>query len=249
MSRTVLSYVQTCLSVMDSDNVDDINDTVESLQVANALEQVYYETMNRQDWPHLNKALTLTAAADVNNPTQFAIGNDVKLINELIYNVSEAMPAEYVRRELHWLPFKDFLERFSSGEGDTDKQLITVGSGVQFYVSLNQWPHYWTTIDDTLVVMDGVNQTYESTLTSTKLTGTGIVLPAFAITNVFEVPVPKHMESLIQAELNRECFHYFKQTESVPDERKAQRQLAQARRNGSRTGRREHGRKPGHGRC
>lgn len=235
MAKTVLEYVQNCLSVMDSDNVDTINDTVESMQVANQLKEAYYELLARQDWPFMLKPLTLTANADVDAPTSFTIPDAIKLIEKLSYNASET--GGYVKRDLCYVEPSLFIDRCQASEDSATHQLVTLGSGVKFYVAIDRWPNIWTTFDDVTVVMDAVHQTYESTLTSAKLTGHGTVLPGFTVDDDFVPLVNSNMEPLLQAELNRQCFRYFKQVESVTDEQKARRQLARGRREASKADR------------
>lgn len=220
---------------MDSDNVDTINDTVESMQVANQLKEVYYELLARQDWPFMRKPITLTASADVDSPTSFTIPDAVKLIEQLSYNSSET--GGYVKRELCYVEPEAFLDRCQASEDSTDHQLVTLGDNVRFYVALNRWPAIWTSFDDLTVVMDAVHQTYDSTLQSTKLSGHGYVLPTFTVDDDFVPTIPSNMEPLLQAELNRQCFRYFKQVASETDESKANRQLARSRREASKTDR------------
>jgi len=231
MAKNVLAYVQACLNVMDSDQVDDNNDTSESLQVAEHLKEVYLELMNRQEWQHLHGAITLTAAADVNSPTQFAIPETVRYIDYLAYNTSEQ--GEYRRQELKYLEPECFVQRFANGEDATNKLLVTVGTKEQFYVTLDAWPMFWTSFDDQTIYMDAVHQDFDSTLVATKLSARGVIVPTFSVTNSHTPNIPLHMEPLLQAELNRECFKYFKQVESTSDEKKAKRQLARARRESS----------------
>lgn len=235
MAKTVLDYVQNCLSVMDSDNVDQINDTVEAMQVANQLKEVYYELLARQDWPFLRKPLTLVAAADTDNPTQFTIPDAVKIVESLNYNASET--GGYVKRDVCYVEPMEFVHRCQASEDATDYQLVTLGDNVRFYVATNRWPSIWTSFDDETVVMDAVHQTYDSTLVSSKLGGYGIVLPTFTVEDDFVPTIPSNMEPLLQAELNRQCFRYFKQVESTADEQKAQRQLARGRREASKSDR------------
>lgn len=235
MAKSVLEYVQACLSVMNSDEVDEINETTESIQVAELLKEVYYELLNREEWPWLHGPITLTAAGDTDNPTQFTIPATVKYIESLAYNVSES--TGFVRKELLWLPPSEFALKFATGEGISTKQLVTLGTQVNFYVSDDRWPTWWTTFDDATIVCDAFHSDYQSTLTSNKVSAFGVSIPTFDVTDEFTPDVPLHIEPLLQAELNREAFQYFKQTESVPDERKAQRQLARARREAARANR------------
>lgn len=220
---------------MDSDKVDSISDTEESMQVAEQLEEVYYELLARQDWPFLRKPLVLTALADVDSPTSYTIPDDVKLIERITYNVSET--GGYTKRELCYVEPETFLERCQASEDSADHQVVTLGNKVKFYVATNRWPSIWTSFDDTTVVMDAVHLDFETTLTTTKISGYGIVIPAFTVSDEFEPPLPSNMQPLLQAELNRQCFRYFKQVESVTDEQKAKRQLARGRREAGKTDR------------
>ena len=52
-TRTLLKYVQLIMSSMDSDEVDTYDETVESVQVADILEQTYFEIIDRRDWEYL----------------------------------------------------------------------------------------------------------------------------------------------------------------------------------------------------
>lgn len=228
MAKSVLKYVQRCLSVMDSDKVDSISDTEESSQIAEQLEEVYYELLARQDWPFLHKPLVLDGAGDVASPTSYTIPEAVKLIEQLSYNVSES--GGYIKRDLEYVDPMCFIERCQADEDSSDHLLVQLGNKVRFYVALNRWPSFWTSFDDTTVVMDAVHQTYDSTLTTAKLDGHGIVIPTFSVADAYEPGIPQNMEPLLQAELNRQCFRYFKQVESVTDEQKAKRQLARGRR-------------------
>jgi hypothetical protein len=53
MKMTLLEIVQSTLSSMDSDAVNNINDTIESTQVAEVAKEVYYELDDR-DWETLS---------------------------------------------------------------------------------------------------------------------------------------------------------------------------------------------------
>ena len=50
---TLLEIVQDILSDMDSDEVNSINDSVESLQVAQIVKTAYYNIVDGKDYPWL----------------------------------------------------------------------------------------------------------------------------------------------------------------------------------------------------
>lgn len=238
MAKTVLEYVQATLAAMSSDEVDTISDTTEAMDVANQLKETYYELLNRQDWPFLRKPLSLTAAASATTPTQFTIPENVKYIVDLKYNISEV--GSWKPRDLEYLEPQDFLSRFGNGETNSDMTLVSYGSLVKFFVNEQRWPQFWTSFDDSVIVMDAFNSNFESTLTSARIGAWGIVIPEFTISDSFVPLIPRGSEPLLQSELNRDCFHYDKQVESVTDERKAQRQLSHARRESSKVVRPNH---------
>ncbi len=234
--KTVLEYTQACLSTMDSDNVDDIADTVEAGQVANLLKDTYYELINRQEWEFLNGPISLVAAVDVADRTRFTVANTLRHLKALWYNVSNSGGTE--RRKLHYLEPVDFLDRFSGAEGD-NKQLVSLGSQLQFYVYTDRMPYFYTTFDDQSVHCEAVDLTIESTLQTQKVSAYGVAIPAFQVTNVFVPTLPEHMIPLLQASLNSAAHLYFKQQESAVDTARERRQLARARMENSKVAARE----------
>lgn len=66
---TLLQYVQNILSALNSDQVNSIGDTPESLQVAECVRTTYMNMLGRYDMPEHNQLINLTASNDVNIPT------------------------------------------------------------------------------------------------------------------------------------------------------------------------------------
>lgn len=50
---TLLDIVQDILSDMDSDTVNSITDSVESLQIAQIVKTTFFEIITEGEWPHL----------------------------------------------------------------------------------------------------------------------------------------------------------------------------------------------------
>lgn len=233
MPKSVLQYTQACLSAMNSDLVDAIADTSESMQVASLLEEVYAELMNREDWAFLFSPIALTGAGDSNFPTKFTIPENVRFIETVRYDIA-GLTGEYKPREMLYLHPEEFVQRYGNLPDRSETNLVTLGNQIKFYVYNNRQPSVWTSFDDLTIYMDGVNTSITSTLTSGRVSAWGVINPSFSVTDGFVPLIPTQMEPLLQAELNRQAFEYFKQTNSKTDEAKAQRQLAQARRRDSR---------------
>ena len=64
MKYTLLQLVQTIASSMDSDEVNSISDSTESLQIANIVRSVYYDLINRAKLPEHFTLVTLEASVD-----------------------------------------------------------------------------------------------------------------------------------------------------------------------------------------
>lgn len=226
--KTVLEYVQACLSTMDSDQVDAIDEVAESMQVANLLPDLYYELLNRQEWEFLKGPVTLTASSDIAHPTQFTAPAGLRRLHQVWYNVAE--DGTLSRRELKFLEPADFLRRAGGG---ANKQLVTDGQQLQYYVATDRHPAFWTTFDDVTVVCDAVKTDVESTLVSSKVSAYGVAFPEFQVTDDFVPVLPEHMVPLLQATLNAASHRYFKQQASLVDESREQRQLSQAQKRNS----------------
>lgn len=235
MAKTLLDYVQTCLSAMESDNVDTVNDTTEALDTAKLLKEVYYELLAREDWPFLKRAITLTAVADTATPTSFTIPETIKMVEELSYNISEI--GSYKRRPLQYMEPRCFIAHCQSSETATNAQLVELGSSIKLWVRNDQWPMFYTSFTNDDVVMDSFHSDFESTLTTAKLQGFGVAIPSFTVDDTFTPDIPLNMEPLLQASLNTAAFRYFKQVVSEGDTEKERRQMARGRREASKVDR------------
>lgn len=230
--KTVLQYVQACLSTMDSDDVDAIAETEEATQIANLLADVYAELINRQDWEFLKRPITLTAAGDSAKPTLFNVPVGVRELRKVWYNIS-SLPGGLNRRELKRLEPEDFLERYGSGEPGGNRILVQAGQQLQFTVRNDKAPEFYTTFDDRSLWCDSYDLTVETSLVSSKVSAYGVVVPVFEVTDNHVPDLPENMVPLLQSTLNGVSHLYFKQQASPPDEARALRQMAQARRKNS----------------
>lgn len=235
MAKTVLQYVQACLSTMDSDSVTTISGTVESQQIADCLFDTYYELLNREEWDWLHGPIQLVQVGSALTPTSFTIPPLVRQLKYISYNIDET-GTSYTADEILYVPPEEFLRRYgNSTVGTGTQQLVTLGSQLKFFVTNNQQPKYWTTFDDTTIVMDAYKIAVDPTfLLTTKITCLGVQNPSFTVADSFVPVMPEHMIPLLQHELNAASHIYFKQAVSKVDEKKATRQMAQARRKGAR---------------
>jgi hypothetical protein len=69
MKYTLLQLTQSILSALNSDQVNSISDTVESLQVAECIRTSYFNMLGRYDLPEHNQLLNLMASGNASMPT------------------------------------------------------------------------------------------------------------------------------------------------------------------------------------
>lgn len=92
MKRTLLDYTQSILSSLNSDQVNSISDTVESLQVAEILRTKYYDILGRAELPEHERLFQLTPSGDPTKPVlMFRPNEGVAKLNFIQYFNSNTM--------------------------------------------------------------------------------------------------------------------------------------------------------------
>jgi len=226
MAKTVIEYVQYCLTTMDSDQVDAIAETEESMQVAELLKEVYYEFINRDDWPWLERGLQVAGAGDTTNPTKLILPDNVKDVLQLRYKREDGK-----LQQIKYLAPSTFLDHYGNGQNRDSDLEVQVQPGLTVFVGTEKDPDFWTSFDDDIVICNSYNSDRETTLNGSNVSSWGSFIPEFQVSDLFEPTIPRHLEPTLQAHLNEAAHIYYKQQESSPDQQRALRQMSQARRN------------------
>lgn len=225
MQMTLLDIVQDILSDMSSDNVNSINDTEESLQVARIVRTTYFEIISSADWPHLKEVFQLTALGDTNKPTHMRLPTNVSKIETVRYNKSTTGTVEW--SDVMYVDPEYFLERVSMlDSSSSSNKVVTDISGVQFVVSKVDMPAIWTSFDDDYVVFNAYDSTVDSTLQQAKTLCTGYREATFTLTDSFVPDLPAKTFSLLLAEAKSTCFNALKQQPNAKEEQRVRRQRA-----------------------
>lgn len=85
MRMTLLEMTQNILSALNSDQVNSIGDSPESLQVAEAIKTTYFNMLGRYDMPEHNQLFNLEAANDPSQPVMMFVPDGVTRIEWLDY--------------------------------------------------------------------------------------------------------------------------------------------------------------------
>lgn len=230
MKKTVLEYVQGALSVMDSDNVDSIDDTVESVQVADQLVDTYYEFINRK-WPWLERPIRLQAGADPDQPTKLFLLDTVRTLKSVRYN-TEAVGDDPNFVTLTYLEPEEFITK-RPVRGGTTNFINCDESGFVYRVYTDTRPTYYTSFDDESIVLDAYDSSLNTTVEPSRVSCFGEVIPTFTLEDNFVPDLPAAYVPLMQSLLNKAAMEYYKQQGSQTDNERITRQMGQLRREGS----------------
>lgn len=201
---TLLEMTQNILESMESDPANSIDDTEESIMVANIIRITFFDMMASREWPFLYSLTTLTALADVNNPTKFDIPDTINRVVWMKYN----------DEDVTYMAPKDFYEMIKA----RDTSLANVDANG--YIT-DRDPLYWTTYDDQRIEMDSYDQATESTLQQSNLTAYCVTAPSWTHTDAFTPAIPEKMFSTLLAEAKAVAFLQVKQMRNPVHEQRA----------------------------
>jgi len=211
--QTLLDITQDILSDMESDEVNSITDTVESLQVAQIIKSTYYNIVDGLEWPWLKSLYTLTGLGDVTKPSHVQIP---ELVIEVLW-------VKYNKRTS-----TDTFDRFSTVTYKTPSEftalceqrlsdaptvtVVTDPSGLSLNILNNTAPTYYTSFDDNYIVFDSFDSAVDSTLQTSKTQCFGKRHPAFTLSDTFTPDLPVQMFTYLLNEAKATCFSTLKQT-------------------------------------
>lgn len=210
MSRkTLLDMTQNILNAMDSDEVDSIGDTVESLQVAEVIRETYEYITVGLDIPGRAGIIKLDASGDVDLPNHMTVPADVERIEWIRYN---GEPIEYKDPQ-------SFVV-YVAGRG-TGTEVTTIEN---LAIYNDRDPLFYTSFDDDTIVFDAYDLETESTLQQSKTLCWGQRSLAFLMEDTFVPALPLDMFPRLLAEAKAACFVNYKQVSNSNEERRARNQ-------------------------
>lgn len=214
---TLLEIVQDILSDLSSDEVNSITDTIESMQVAQIVSTTYAHIIDGRDWPHLYKLFQVTSWADSAYPTYFTLPEKVDTLLWIKYDKKKVVYKDPIA----------FIELLDSRINATNKTDIIDQSGITLYVYNDRNPSYWTSFDDTTIVMDAYDSSVDTTLQTQKTECYGKELPVFTLADSFVPNLPAQMFSYLVAEAKAHASLVLQQ---APDSKAQEYSVTQRRR-------------------
>lgn len=218
MKMSLLEMVQDILSAMESDEVNSIADTVESLQVAQEIKTTYHDLMSTFDFPSHEGLISLEPSNDSDNPTTFRLPDNVKQIKWITYNNGSIEAPNYV--EVHYQEPEEFF-RYGSLYNAGQSSIQLVG---RFYVFTDRHPTHWTTFDNQTLLFNGFNASVDTTLQESKVVCWGQTFRTFELEDSFVPDLDIALFPLLLSEAKKSCFVNFKGVGNANEERRARRQ-------------------------
>lgn len=225
MKMSLIEIVQDILNDMDSDEVNSIDDTQESAQVAQIVKSTYFALISNRNWPHLKKGISLEAPGTTATPTHMKLSDNVKELSFINYNKARDGETRKKYQSVSWVEPDDFLRatnRRNSDEANID--IIIDPSGIELLIRNDQAPTYYTSFNDTHVVFDSYDSSVDDTLQESKVQAQGYVNPIWLPEDDFIPDLPEEAFTLLLEEAKSRASLKLKQTQDVKAEQEAGRQ-------------------------
>jgi len=209
---TLLEMTQDILSDMDSDEVNSINDSVESLQVAQIIKTTYYNIIDGRDYDFLYELFQLEPSGDSSKPTHMKLPENIIDLKYIKYNTRKLADTKDKYLKIKYLNPEDFMEVVDKRDSSkTNVTVVTDTTGISINVINNKAPQYFTSFDDEYVVFDSYDSQVDSTLTNSKSQCHGKRSVAFTLSDSFTPDLPVQMFSYLLSEAKSVAFVTLKQ--------------------------------------
>jgi len=226
MKYTLLDMTQKILSSMDSDEVNDINDTVESQQVVSIIQTCFDEIISRLDLPENFTLFELNASGNSAQPTVMYLPSDIDTLLWIKYNKSTLTLTQPDWRPVYYKPLEEFLDlviQLDTTQSNVFSYTVQRGSTdtIELYGTKDMAPSYYTSFDDHTILFDSYDATVDTTLQKNKTTCYGQKITTFVASNSFVFPIDSDQYTILFNEAKALAFAELKQTQHVKAEKKA----------------------------
>lgn len=222
---TLLDMVQKVLSATDSDSVNSIADTVESMQVVDIIEDAFYNMITNHQIPEHDKLAKLEPLSDADFPNYLKLPSRVTRVMSVRYDKS-ITAGELNYGEVHYLDPEEFLRRVISRHASDDniQTVEDIANGVKLMIYNDRHPHYWTSFDDEHMVFDSFNNTQDSTLQAQKTMVVIKQLPGFTREDTFIPDIDDNLFPTLLNEAKSWAYVQHKQVAHPKAEQNARKQ-------------------------
>lgn len=238
MKYTLLEIVQNTLSSLGSDEVNSINDTTESAQIALIARSVFYDMASELALPEHCSIFQLLPTTDATKPTVMYRPDTAHSVNWIKYNVATVASPNDNFKELLYLPLNNFLNIVQLLKIDSTNVVhfplnVNINDAITFYARNDIAPTYFTTFNDNTIVFDAYDSAVDSTLQKSKTQAFGGVSNIFTMSDSFTPPFDEQVFSLYVNEVKSLAWVELKEVPHGKAEQAVKRQRAALQRSKS----------------
>ena len=219
---TLIEIVQNILSAMDSDEVNSFGDTVEAVQVADIVQETFYEIIGGLEEPHRSNSFRLESLSNVDKPNYLKLPGSVKDVEALYYDKQKSSKVTW--EEVTYLVPSEFVKLSLQQSTGSDVTAIIDFSGATHYIINNANPTYYTSFDDEYLIFNAWDNDVESTLQEHKSLALGTEMPSFTMEDTFIPDLPADYFPLLLSEAKQSAFVNLKQVSNSIEDRRSRRQ-------------------------
>lgn len=225
--------VQILLAALDSDEVNSIDDTVESNQLALLLRSCFYDLATDLQLPEHEGIFQLISSTDSSKPVIMTVPTSVCTVHQMRYDVRTADEVFANWRELVYLPLNEFVDQqnqLRTQDSSTSVQEVLINSGPvstqthRILCRTDTSPTYFTTYDDSHVILDSYDSTLESTLQGHKTQCFGSLYPTFELSNTYVPALDPTQFAYFLNKAKVRAFFELKQQENAEAAAEARKQ-------------------------
>lgn len=237
MKYSLLDLTKNILSSMDSDEINSINDTVESQQVVQIIKTVYNDIVSRGDPTSIKTPFTLDSSGDALLPVLMTKPENIVNIEWIRYNGAPIDSTEPSWVDVDYLTPGDFIrfvQNYSIQDQDVGTMTYTVnGFNVVFNYKTDGFPRYYTSFDDNVLIFDSFDSQINDTLQTSRTLCYGLRDVTFSEVDGFIPELSTDQFSLLLNEAKSLAWAELKQSPHPKAEQYARRNwshLARTRR-------------------
>lgn len=227
MKYTLLELTQAVLSSMDSDEINSINDTVESQQVVEVIKTVYDDIISRGDLTTNKTPFNLTASTDPLKPILMTKPIGIERVEWIKYDtqgLGDTVPAWTNMTFLPPLDFIDYMHAYNQDATNVASFSHSIDTYVLTFTFRNDIaPHYYTSFNDSEVFFDSYDSAVDSTLQSSKSLCYGLKVTSFQKTDTFTPELQPQQFALLLNEAKSLAWTELKQTVHAKAEQSSRR--------------------------
>ena len=231
---TLLEVVQSVLSSMNSDEVTDIDDTIESTQVALIAKETYFDLTSQSEWPHQFKEDYPLDVLDPTSPHILGLPTNLHRVKEVYYLETRGSSFNY--KLLDYLTPEAYLENSNRLNPD-DVNVVEVlnFNNTPMFVTNNAAPKCWTIIAENSIQFDSFESSRGTFIASEDIKYLGYQAATWTRSNLAVPTISDKMFPTYLAEVKRVAHQDLRQQISPIAEEQARRGKAMGRRQASLT--------------